>query len=536
MNTNNAKLKMKLILNIVFVLFLGNCNSQNFELFNNLATIGLDNSSKLQGLAVDSQYIYVIGDELIKRDSFETIVKPQTSVFDYRGNMLRSDPLIFPKKYLQVFSGNHQNLIKLNDSIYYVEFYTTISSMQYIGTSHMVKLNLRSGQVLENKQIYNWGVSAVSYAPLKIQDSKMVKAYQVNDTLGQIVELDLDLNIIKKLDIPLNKEYFSAIHLCEKNEKGEYELVGNSLKFDDKMQLAVDYLMFYLKIDSTGKLLKRREYQPTKLFGVMSGQMYTVQRETQSRDIIMTCFERIYLKNNIAELKPHTVRLSSEFDSLRWDTRMYEYIYSADSITYLINHQTILNDGSGVVAVGQMNSSRYSLPDYGFMYKVSMDGDSLWFRKYQPLGWDLLQSAWLSLRHAESTPYNTIAICGVASDRINEKLRSWLLQTDTHGCIIPGCEKIVSTKDIQEGKARAFELYPNPVINDRIYLISRVSTEDKARISIIDLQGKLIKSMSLQLEEGVQYLIDLPQEIQAGEYIFRIESKAHLLNEKIVVN
>ena len=123
----------------------------------------------------------------------------------------------------------------------------------------------------------------------------------------------------------------------------------------------------------------------------------------------------------------------------------------------------------------------------------------------------------------------------MASDRINEKLRSWLLQTDTHGCIIPGCEKIVSTKDIQEGKARAFELYPNPVVNDRIYLISRVSTEDKARISIIDLQGKLIKSMSLQLEEGVQYLIDLPQEIQAGEYIFRIESKAHLLNEKIVV-
>ncbi len=75
---------MKLILNIVFALFIGNCNSQNFELFNNLASIGLDDNSRFQGLAVDSQYIYVIGDELIKRDSFETIVKPHTSVFDYR--------------------------------------------------------------------------------------------------------------------------------------------------------------------------------------------------------------------------------------------------------------------------------------------------------------------------------------------------------------------------------------------------------------------------------------------------------------------
>ena len=101
---------------------------------------------------------------------------------------------------------------------------------------------------------------------------------------------------------------------------------------------------------------------------------------------------------------------------------------------------------------------------------------------------------------------------------------------------MPGCEKIVSTKEIYEGKVKAFELFPNPVISDKIYLLSRINTKEDARISIIDLQGKEIKSMKLKLEASVQYFIPVPEEIPSGEYIFKIESKEYVIHEKIIIN
>ena len=67
-------------------------------------------------------------------------------------------------------------------------------------------------------------------------------------------------------------------------------------------------------------------------------------------------------------------------------------------------------------------------------------------------------------------------------------------------------------------------------------MLSRVNTNEEAYLSLIDLQGKVVKSMKLKLEKDVQYIIDIPEDIPTGEYIFRIKSEEYIVSEKLIIN
>ncbi len=66
-----------------------------------------------------------------------------------------------------------------------------------------------------------------------------------------------------------------------------------------------------------------------------------------------------------------------------------------------------------------------------------------------PIGF-IDQAIWMRFFQVKATPYNTIVAAGEAVDR--EYYHGWLVHFDEHGCVVPGCEKIVSTKEIYEGR------------------------------------------------------------------------------------
>ena len=78
--------------------------------------------------------------------------------------------------------------------------------------------------------------------------------------------------------------------------------------------------------------------------------------------------------------------------------------------------------------------------------------------------------------------------------------------------------------------------FPNPILSERLYFLSRISTNEEAYLSLIDLQGKVVKSMKLKLEKDVQYIINIPEDIPTGEYIFRIKSEEYIVSEKLIIN
>jgi len=110
-----------------------------------------------------------------------------------------------------------------------------------------------------------------------------------------------------------------------------------------------------------------------------------------------------------------------------------------------------------------------------------------------------------------------------------------LIKTDSLGCLIPGCDKIVNVHDIHQSKTKAFEIFPNPITKDLLVLLSRVDTDKLYKYSISNLEGIEIISHDQMFQRGVQYLIKISDEIPNGEYLFSIKGQDFNQSEKIMI-
>jgi len=103
---------------------------------------------------------------------------------------------------------------------------------------------------------------------------------------------------------------------------------------------------------------------------------------------------------------------------------------------------------------------------------------------------------------------------------------SYLIKTDSFGCLIPGCHLLVKT-DNQDNfrQEELFDMYPNPVKNNLLILLSKLSA-DTGILSIYNINGLLIKKLNIKPDRGVQYIIKLP-ELIPGTYFINIEGQEY---------
>lgn len=194
-----------------------------------------------------------------------------------------------------------------------------------------------------------------------------------------------------------------------------------------------------------------------------------------------------------------------------------------------------MNDNSGYIVCGDISTIEGSLPDYGVIFKVSVNGDSLWLNKYQPLSWDSLRAFWMELYRVNVTPYNTIIACGRVADNLTQAIRGWIMHLDSDGCLVPGCNKILASKEIESGSEKPFKIYPNPSTNSMIYILSQFSSSNNYHLELSDLTGKIIKNTKFQPTQGMQYLLNVDNSIPQGEYILRMIGKEFQQTEKIII-
>ena len=82
-------------------------------------------------------------------------------------------------------------------------------------------------------------------------------------------------------------------------------------------------------------------------------------------------------------------------------------------------------------------------------------------------------------------------------------------------------------------KSTAFELFPNPINNNRITLRSNGNTNDPLTILLFDLSGQLLQTHSVELNKQADTLIDLG-DLSNGIYTIGIQSNETIYYKKLI--
>ncbi|MGB4848788.1 MAG: T9SS type A sorting domain-containing protein, partial [Saprospiraceae bacterium] len=115
-----------------------------------------------------------------------------------------------------------------------------------------------------------------------------------------------------------------------------------------------------------------------------------------------------------------------------------------------------LRDQKVYVAVGQ-NFTLVQLWQ-GWIVKVAENGDSLWMRRYNFEGTNIVYE----LKDIEEDFEGNLIMVGeyrdVSGGDVGQK--AWLLKVDQYGCLVPGCQ-LVHTEEVDSEEINLL-LYPNP--------------------------------------------------------------------------
>jgi hypothetical protein len=106
-----------------------------------------------------------------------------------------------------------------------------------------------------------------------------------------------------------------------------------------------------------------------------------------------------------------------------------------------------------------------------------------------------------------------LLFCGLAADCANETPeliayhQGWLVKTDEHGCLVPGCHLSVEEFEEQNGY---FKLGPNPASSQGYLNVfySEVQPLEQAVLTIINALGQVVQTVAMH-NNAMTYLIDL---------------------------
>ncbi|MBK8405654.1 MAG: T9SS type A sorting domain-containing protein [Saprospiraceae bacterium] len=532
---------MKVIF-IILSLTIASCtgSAQDRSFFNLTPDIGAVQGQCVFGsIECDSQYIYIVGDEVVSQDSNgrNKKVKPYFTKFDYQGNLIHS-VVVGENDFSRPYKYENYPLFKRNDSIYYYNMYNwDDTTLQYL-KNYIVAINMRSGKIVKKvkvEQPVSGDIIFSTHSEMDSGSNELIYVfrhiyhrqyttdqyiYTYNDSLEQLSRIKVK-NIQRRITI----RYISF-------KGGFYHLIGDEFEVKNN-ELTHKGWLIYLKVDTLGNVIRENRLMTPGNIYTNGGFTYTIIKDEKDSGYYIGTNDNIDFVND--KLIPYIFHVSSELDTVYWRTRFQHSLYLEKGNASFINRITMLNDGSGMVICGSVFTQEVNEPDYGIIFKSNLNGDSLWTRDLQPLGWDSTRAWWMSMESIRTTPYNTLIVCGRVSDGSEEVIKGWLLHLDSEGCLVPGCDKVVSNTDIQSGKEKAFAIYPNPSISNHLYLLSRIGDQSKVTLELIDLSGKVLHTSHFNPQLGTQYLLQFPSDLLNGEYLLKIQGKAYHQIEKIVV-
>jgi len=529
---------MRHIKSIFFIFLFGICSAQNIKYFNILPNVGaLENKSHFLAVISDSKYIYTLGNILSFQDSNRRnqVVDIQTNVFNFDGSLIRSsilEDLNIPKPYI----GANPPLFKINDSIYNYFILLNTTPLNW-ADYELISINFRSGKIVNHQRVprpFPGDYDMSNFTNTSFINGKLNIVFNTYLNMKRenfIYEFNEDLSINKISKLPNFSDRMTVFWLS-KDSLNNIELVGdfNELK---KNEPTGKINLFYIKLDSNLNVIKRKDVLGAFNIGIGTGETYSIIRN-DDRSFIISASDWFENVNGFYGI-PYTLKLSPEFDTLIWMTRMGEYFEDKERLRTWINYSAKLKDNSGYVTCGDIFDQRVdSTSDFGIIYKVSNNGDSLWLKKYLPLSWESARCGGMSFYQIHSTEYNSLVVCGYVVDLNERSTKSWLLHLDSDGCLIPKCNETVHTENIDS--VSRFSIYPNPLVGNTLNIqCNSGSKNDKYQLKLLSLDGKLIKETNFNSQEGLQIMLDMPLDIPNGPYLLHFSNKLYSKSYQISV-
>ncbi|MEO6189755.1 MAG: T9SS type A sorting domain-containing protein [Saprospiraceae bacterium] len=187
-------------------------------------------------------------------------------------------------------------------------------------------------------------------------------------------------------------------------------------------------------------------------------------------------------------------------------------------------YNAIQDKYGNIIGAGLYNRYRGLYADtsegHGWIFKCSSTGDSIWSRKIIHAN-DSFPERFNNISLAQDGGFYLTGYSFLPGDYSS---KAWIVKTDSFGCVVPGCEKVVASEDIRNGKEKAFVFFPNPVVSKKFYFMSRIGSGESYQLQLYNLQGEWILTYPFKASRGTQYEVDLNSTINPGLYIVCIKN------------
>lgn len=156
---------------------------------------------------------------------------------------------------------------------------------------------------------------------------------------------------------------------------------------------------------------------------------------------------------------------------------------------------------------------------YGYVVKLSPQGDSLWSHQYHYLQHHTARHL---IYDVERTSDQGFLICGQATGSGQGPFQQgWLLKLDQHGCLVPDCQLATGISSPYTTSTIRLSLYPNPT-NDylNIYYHNQL-TQKELTFSVVNMQGHILQTYSTTDVSDKTYMLPV-HDLVAGTYVLEV--------------
>ncbi|MCC7025795.1 MAG: T9SS type A sorting domain-containing protein [Saprospiraceae bacterium] len=516
-------MKKTLLIFIASILLIDFIHAQYFSKIIDHDTFG---QSQHYSVFPRQDYIYVIGDYL---DSSRSNLIPFWSKFDYNGNRIGFDTLWDPLYDYRFIANNFFQFLNESDSICYFSQHRFVNDTgAYL--SYILKLNIQTGKILKTNFFIDdtFGiVISLNYDSTK--NTLLLGTFSYNEQNKiEILELNNELNLINRIIIKEIDSKRIAPYWIKRLSDSLYQIVGIS---HDLQNIYSSRMTLWI-VDRDGKILSSKLLNSS----VPLSRYILPDRIIHQRkdgDFVMAPDFYVGYKNNVKidKLFSHPVRVSSNFDTIRWEIMMYNKAETEIPSPLQFYWELIsTKHDSEYIVLGQGSST------YGTMilYKFSYIGDSLWYKRYIPGNAVKDSLGWVSGSQIAISPRGGLVVVGALYDDRYKRIRSYIMHLDDDGCLIPGCNEVVTTQDLKLGKAKPFKIFPNP-FTDQLQILCRWHEAGPLHFQLIDLNGKTVWSSTHYCQSGDQLFWSL-ESVPAGNYILQITDRNNkiLQSEKLI--
>ena len=324
------------------------------------------------------------------------------------------------------------------------------------------------------KRTSNGGLIAIGNAALTPSSPKFY-----------VVKTDADGTIEWEKFLGVGDKYRSGGWVTEL-ENGGYVVSG----FEDRTQYNPCGIIY--KLSNSGNLLQTKKYP---FWGLIDSQSAEAPMELNNGDIVFSTAKYDAIVSGDYARHGQLVRVNSATLDTVWTCRLTETLSSSSS---QVSKQ--FEDGN-IVCVGTFDWGYIGEPlSLGIVSKVDLDGNLIWHRRHY-----FAQNGDNLLFDLDLLPNGGLLCTGYTflieniGDPVTAK-EAWLLALDEEGCLVPDCENLIYS--VSEEEPLAFSVYPNPVAQDLNIALAHNKGNAEVLIQIHDLQGRLITSKNININEG----------------------------------